>query len=309
MKNKDCTILLCSCDSYTDCWEPFFKLLMKYWPNCPYQIILNTESVEYQYEGLDIKCQQKFAEKDVPYGERMIAHIQEIKTPFTLVMMDDFFIRESVDEKKIQEVIKWLKEDDRAVVFSFQAIDDEMNAPSEKYFGYAKRPVFGEYKFNFQAAVWKTDYLLKSWKRHETPWEWETIANFRSFTDKYDFYCLIDDKNAPINYGFCNSGMGVFRGKWVEESVVELFRENDIQMDFSKRGFYQLSDKNVVRMKKNSIISNEFRAFKSSGLVSYGERVLWRIGRQIKKRLGQPVPKDWLVYMREQEKKHGTVYR
>lgn len=309
MRKQDCTILICSCDSYADCWEPFFKLFKKYWANCPYQIILNTESAKFEYNGLDIICLQKFSGKVVPYGERMITHIQEIKTPFTLVMMDDFFIRDNVDEKKIQQVIEWLRNDRRAVVFSFQAIKDEMNAPSEKYNNFTKRPIVGEYKYNFQAAVWKTDYLLKSWKKHETPWEWETIANFRSFVDKYDFYCLVDDRDTPINYGFSNSGMGIYRGKWVKESVVDLFRDNEINMDFSKRGFYQLSDKNVVRMKKDSIFLDEIRILKSSGITSYGKRMLWRIGRQIRKHLGLPTSKDWIDYKRKQEKRNGNFYK
>lgn len=237
----------------------------------------------------------------------MIEHIKAICTPFTLILMDDFFIRKPVDENKLQQVIGWLKNDSRAVVFSFQAIRDEMNQPSEKYPGYMKRPIYGEYKYNFQAAIWKTEYLLKSWKKHETPWEWETVANFRSFTSKYDFYVIDDDKNSPIDYGFNNSGMGVFRGKWVKESVVTLFKENGIEIDFSKRGFYQPEDKNIVRMVKGSRFESEIRAIRSTGLFRYIIRLAWRFLRQIKKHMGCSVHTDWIEYKREQEKKNGLV--
>ena len=300
MNLDNCTMLVCSCDSYEDTWYPFFKLLKKYWPNCNMPIILNTETKTYQYEGLRIKCLKKFKNKNVPYGERMIAHIKEINTPYTIVMMDDFFLKRPVNEDELVKVINWMENDPRAVVFSFQAIKDDLNKASEKYLGYNKRPVYGEYKFNFQAAVWKTDYLLKSWKKHETPWEWETIANCRSFTDKYDFYSIQSDDNTPIDYGFKNSGMGVYRGKWVLDSVEELFKENDIDIDFTKRGLYTIDDKKTVRMTKNTRLNSEIRSIKSLGIFTSLHHYVWRIIRQIKKLLGFKVPIDWIDYKRQQ---------
>lgn len=299
MNAIDCTVLVCSCDSYEDTWEPFFKLFYKYWTDCSLEILLNTESKTYCYEGLHIRCLQKYKEKNVPYGKRMIAHIKEIHTPFTLVLMDDFFIRDYVNEKKLDEVIEWMKNDSKAVVFNFQSIKDELNKPSKKYKGYSIRPIYGEYKFNFQAAIWRTDYLLKSWRKHETPWEWETVANFRSFDKKYDFYVLQNDADTPIDYGFRNSGMGIFRGKWVRDSVVQLFEENNINIDYSKRGFYENKDKNNVRMKKQTQINNLIRTIRSYGLWLYMKILVWRIYRQIQKKLGMTVPKDYIDYKRK----------
>lgn len=307
ISSEDCTILLCSCDSYEDAWEPFFKLFEKFWGNCPFEILLNTESKQYKYGNLNIRCLQKYEGKPVPYGERMIAHIREIHSPYTLVLMDDFFIRKPVQEKKINEVIEWMKKDSRAVVFSFQAIQDDLNLPSDKYKGYNLRPIYGEYKHNFQAAVWKTDYLLKSWKKHETPWEWETIGNFRTFNPKYDFYAIQSDEDSPIDYGFRNSGMGIFRGKWVLDTVADLFKNNNIIMDYSIRGVYTPADKNTVRMVNQSKFNNEFRSMKSMGFFAYMYRLIWRGGRQIRKVFGLPVHKDWLEYKRKKEGKSKGI--
>lgn len=300
MKTDECTVLVCSCDSYEDAWYPFFKLFHKYWPECPYEIILNTESKRYSYDGLSIKCFQKYPDTNVPYGKRMIAHLKEIRTPFTMVLMDDFFFRRPVDEEGIQRVIDYLRGDPRAVVFSFQELKDELNRPSDKYPGWELRPVYGEYKYSFQAAVWRTDYLLKAWKKHETPWEWEGGGNSRSFTDKYDFYVLQRQADTPIDYGFRHSGMGIYRGKWVIDSVEDLFRENDIHIDFSIRGVYTPADKNRVRMKKNSRLSGEYRAMKSVGLFPYIREGLWRVKRQIDKQRGRDVPRDYIEYKRKQ---------
>ena len=39
-------------DSYEDRWYPFFKLLTTYWPQCNYDILLNTETKDFDYPGL-----------------------------------------------------------------------------------------------------------------------------------------------------------------------------------------------------------------------------------------------------------------
>lgn len=295
-------ILVCSCDSYSDLWEPFFKLLKKYWEDCPYKIVLNTESKVFQYEGLDITCYSLFPGKQVPYGERMLAHLDRIEAPYVLMMMDDFFIRRNVNEKKIMQVIQWMNENPKAATFSFQWVEDELNRPSEQYPGFSRRPQYGEYKLNFQAAIWRTDLLKKMWKKHETPWEWETVANFRTFNNQYEFYVLDTNQETPLDYGFRNSGMGVFRGKWVIDTVEQLFCDNDISIDYTVRGIYSPEDKNIVRMKKSSKISDEIRCIRSIGVIQYGAILGWRMLQKCKKRFGMHYYTDFVQYNREKGK-------
>ena len=45
------TVLVNSSDGFEDCWDPFFKLFDKYWPNCNAPIILNTEKKTYKSTG------------------------------------------------------------------------------------------------------------------------------------------------------------------------------------------------------------------------------------------------------------------
>ena len=48
--NKDCTVLVTSCDKYRDIDGPFIKLWRKFWPYCPFEVVLLTES-ERLFEG------------------------------------------------------------------------------------------------------------------------------------------------------------------------------------------------------------------------------------------------------------------
>ena len=52
--SNEITVLVNSCDEYSEIWDVFFTLFKKYWPQCEYPIVLNTESKSYSFDGLDI---------------------------------------------------------------------------------------------------------------------------------------------------------------------------------------------------------------------------------------------------------------
>ena len=52
--SPDYTVLVNSTDAFSDCWTPFFTLLGKYWPTAPRPIVLNTETLSFDYPGVDL---------------------------------------------------------------------------------------------------------------------------------------------------------------------------------------------------------------------------------------------------------------
>lgn len=295
------TVFVCSCDAYEDLWAPFFTLYKRmFWGGDNPPILLNTETKTFQDNELNIlSYPQKKAE---PYGKRMRRNLKQVKTPYVLLLMDDFFLRKKVDHAEIEKVIGYMDNDPRAAVFSFHLFNDELNTPSDKYKGYVKRPMYGPYKYNFQAAVWRTEFLLKSWRNFESPWEWEMIGNFRSGSQPYDFYCIQKDDQTPMEYGFNPNGFGVFRGKWVVDSVDELFKEHGILVDYSKRGIYGVGD-TIPKMDKkgNTWLSVESRKLKSWGGFLYAKIGLWRVGQKIRQVCGKPHESSYIKYVREKE--------
>ena len=45
MKNRECTALVVSCDAYADVVPAFIALWRKFWPDCPFETVLLTETV------------------------------------------------------------------------------------------------------------------------------------------------------------------------------------------------------------------------------------------------------------------------
>lgn len=238
MKINKCTILVNSCDSYEDTWNPFFKLLKKYWPDCKYPIVLNTESKKYKFEDLNIttiNVEDKYRDKNISWSKRLKNVLNKIDSKYILFMMDDFFLMDYVESNRVEEVINWMEQDNNIAVFSFFRVEDEKHKDVEsiKYPHYFLRDKFGSYRYNCQAAIWNKEELIKSLRDFESAWDWEINGNIRSYRSKKEFYTLMDPKYYIFNYN-CED-YGVVRGKWRLPETAELFEKEGIEIDFNIR--------------------------------------------------------------------------
>lgn len=242
---ENVTIVIHSCDAYDDLWEPFFTLLHRYWPDIPCRILLNTETKDYSFPGLEIECVHP-SSPNVPYGQRLMEAVQKVKTKYVLPMLDDFFLRQPVHTEQIRDIINRMEADTDIVYFDCDFVDSlRPELEADRYPGYRRLPKGNAYLLNMQAAIWRTERYLHYWRPDVTPWEWELNCNYGIplwSTDK--FYAVTKPGNGFLDYGFNLDGMGVFRGKWVMEDVEPLFQKEGITVDFSKRGAY---DKNRAK--------------------------------------------------------------
>lgn len=250
------TILFCTCDSYDDLWEPFFTLLKKNWPSLKWPILFNSESKSFKYSGLDIRViNDEIDLKNSTYGNRMLAHLRAIKTKYTILLLDDFFIRRDVDTGTIDKYLTLM--DDNTDIASIylspgasttsyaSQLDDTLSMLKE----------FSMYRLNMQAAIWRTDILKEFWMEQDDPWKWEIFVNYTTFGSKYKFLQVKSADLSPIYYGYNPLGMGVFRGKWVENDVVPLFNKNNITVEYSKRGFYKAEEEKFKFNNKFSLLN------------------------------------------------------
>lgn len=302
MKESAATILVNSCDAYEDAWYPFFELLKKYWVDCNYPIVLNTESKIYKDDVLNLKCFGLYSpETRVTYGQRMIQHLKRIPSDFIIMMMDDFFLRSPVDNEKIAFYIDYMKKNGNVAYISFDAVKDSYNIDDKSLNECVLRPRCGEYKVNLQAGIWRKEKLLSCIRSHESPWEFETKGSIRSFEMQDKFYTMKDISLSPIDYGK-RPGLtwGIVRGKWVKEDVVPLFEKNNIIVNTQYRGYFNKSDFEDITIQKGGLI----RDIKSYGISLVIQMKRWHIERFIRKMMHLQYDVDWVAYKRRKEQEN-----
>ncbi|WP_418668209.1 hypothetical protein [Allofournierella sp.] len=228
-----CTVLVSSCDDYKDIWNVFFTLFKKFWPDCPYPIVLNTEATDYSCEGLDITIFH--FDKNAAWGKRLKNALKKINSPYVIMLLDDFFFDCRVDQKQIDQCIRWMEHDRNIVNFSFQP-DYYVNIADDLFEGYELRKSTCPFLVNCQAGIWNRKQLIDLVKSHEDPWQFEVFGTIRArgYKRKKRFYVATGKKGRVFTYPI---GGGIHRGQWTKDMPALLSKHAITEIDYSRRGF------------------------------------------------------------------------
>jgi hypothetical protein len=235
------TILVNTSDSFDDCWDPFFKLFYKYWPDCNIPILLNTEKKSYQFPGLNIISSQvnlKF-NKRLTWSECLIEALKKIETPVVLYMQEDYFIENFVQVDIIKEFTDLMCQNEEIKYIGltyFGNLPPFLDYPNDVRLVEVSK--FSKYRVSTQAGLWKKDTLMNLLREKENGWMFEIFGTNRS-KKRSDLFLTVNrdifnKANSIIDYQLT----GIIKGKWLS-TIPELFKKENIDIDFSKRGFYK----------------------------------------------------------------------
>lgn len=231
--NKKCTVVVSSCDLYSDVWDLLFKSMQIQWPDRPYPIVLNTESYEYDYEDMGIQTFRFYRKgESTRWGERLRRTLKVIDSEYILFFLDDFILTDKVPQRRIEKCIEWMDENPQIATFCFRETPGP-NIQDELYDGFELRPQDGLYRLNCQTAIWRREKLINYIKNFEDPWQWETVGSKRSKRYKEKFYSAKHGQQRIFEYP--NGGV-IWRGLWTSEAK-KLVERYDVPIDLTIRGF------------------------------------------------------------------------
>lgn len=216
-------ILVLSCDKSEDLFEPFHHCIEKYWKGHP-EVIYAMETIKNPY--------YKTICYDIPlerWTERIRKTLADIDDEQILIIMDDCFIRQPVDAKRIEYLSKHLK--GNIAMFEFEKSWD-INDEETNIKGIKKRQHGSDYEVCINCGLWQKDKLIDVLSRNSDPWDVEINQDNRG----YDYY--INSGDYIIDWGYETwIPTGVFKGRWCR-NVIPFFEKEGIEIDYSKRGFY-----------------------------------------------------------------------
>ncbi|MDR2656212.1 MAG: hypothetical protein LBB86_00120 [Oscillospiraceae bacterium] len=219
-----CTLYISSCDAYSDLWKPFFTLFVKYWPDCPYPIVLSSETKTFSYPGLDIQCPRFYRKGARPHwSERTAKTLKSIKSPFILFTLDDYILTEPVDQNVIDHGLNFMESNPDASRLRWIRKHAVEQGEIPRYELEPNRLITA------YPSIWRHETLMRTLRPHETVWNWESGGNDR---------CTLCNDNLYIctNYFiFIPRGGALFQGKW-QQPGIDILRANGIELDFKRRG-------------------------------------------------------------------------
>jgi hypothetical protein len=259
---KDLTIFVNTSDNFEDCWTPFFTLFQRYWPDCPYPIVLNTETKGFEFDGLDIHCSKVAVgeTRHLTWSECLAISLDAIETPYILYLQEDYFLEGPVRGDLIGAFLEELRADRADVIRIMECGGSGPWYP-------AQNPLLWEvdqrakYRIALQAGLWRKSTLRGHVRLHESPWQLEAFGSARARRKKEKVFCVNRDKFSKPDFEiFPYTPTGVVSGQWERQIVEPLFAEHGLVMDFSKRGFY---DRSAKRPKKRPIVNRLYDRIRS----------------------------------------------
>lgn len=233
------SILINTCDAYSDAWTPFFQILEKTWPDASkYPIYLNTESKDYKNDFYDIRVLNCC--KNMPWGQRLLNAVSQIDSDYILMLLEDFFFEEYVNDIEILKCADYLERYPKIACFSFTCAEESFDQQycvansDDRFPSFVKRKQFGDYKYNASPTLWRKSSLEKWTFRKDSPWQWEFFGNTRTWFSKDEFYALRVDAKPVFVYDVIHGG-AIHRGKWVGYKMKELEERFGLELDLSHR--------------------------------------------------------------------------
>lgn len=214
-----CTLVVSSCDNYSDLWKPYFSLLSRHWPDVPFPVALITEEKRPDFPGVRPLC----VGANLDWSTRLKRSIDAVGTPYVLLTLEDFFIRRPVDSARILALFDEMQ---RRQLKMLRLIPRPGPTTAVQNREYGAIEPGTPFSVSTQAAFWDVDTLRRLIVPGESIWEFELNGTMRK-TDQHGFAAVWRDA-LPYRHHV------VERGKWFPWSAWR-FGRLGIGVDLSRR--------------------------------------------------------------------------
>ncbi len=252
------SLIVCSYDGYSDCWDPYFKMLVKYFPEAKdFDIILSTTSKDYSFPGLDINVIQHG--NDAPWGKRLKQSLKQAKYDVVFPLSEDYFLRSRINFPMFKHFVDLMYENKEIDHLRMLRYNLRWTDKPSKFEWLNKIDPVCKHRLVLIPGLWKKQVIDKYMKNYENVFMSEKINGYRSWIYKDGFYAISEEYVEKYGqlYDTWNSGY-VFKGKWVPWGLNELESEN-LNIDFNKRGILENSEMKKTRMdSKKAILKTPF---------------------------------------------------
>ena len=227
---RNIPLIVSSCDKCSDLWQPFFYLVKKNWPDFYRRVYLCTDSETFAYDEFDIACPLRM-QSGSTWSENLMTLLKRMDEDHVLLMLEDFWLKEKVDETQLHQCEEIIKNDSTiGFICLVHQLDPSPDNPASENYPYLIE--YGQntpYRVTTQAGLWRRDYLLSLLRKHESAWWFEMFGSKRSKRSEYHSYVV---EKSVFSY---DDGGVLFRGCYVEEYINFFKDDKNISINPKRR--------------------------------------------------------------------------
>ncbi len=167
--NKNLSVLISSCDAFSDLWEQHFKQHITFWQaeECPIYLVTD-KPTDRTFAGMEIIV----VDEGLNFPARLKAALSRIPTDLVLLTLDDYFLIRPVKAENIQTLVHHAQ----TKHIDYLLLYDRRKTNPHRYEELSVlNPIdlTKKYAVTLYPAIWKKSFLEKTVKDDVSPWAFE----------------------------------------------------------------------------------------------------------------------------------------
>lgn len=204
MNVQKLTIVVTTSFLYKELIDGFIFFFDRYWPDCPFEVIISLEN-----EVRDDYDKYKFVSSNSSdWSERLFEVLNYVGTDFLLLMMDDYFLFDYVDNAEIKFLLNLMEHfniDHMAQTYDIAGypVRKEVFFSESNIRIYMLQPNLKNYNYSIVSADFFNVKFLKSMlRKNESAWEFENLGSSRTVLRKNLNIFKFETEIHPLKYTY-----------------------------------------------------------------------------------------------------------
>ncbi len=166
--STDISLLILSCDAFSDIWDANFTLLENNFGNRNMETYLVSDKENKKIKRDNIHF--IFAGEEKEFSHRIKEALSRISTKYVLITLDDYLLTKPIKIKKINELLEIIKCEDYDY---FRLFNTPSGKKKTKYKKIKTINPLDVYDVNLYPGIWKTEVLKEMVNEDLNPWQFE----------------------------------------------------------------------------------------------------------------------------------------
>ena len=206
-------VLVMTCRRFEQVWRPFFELFKKYWPDCPYEVFLGTDSGSYP----GVKMIQVGTDRG--WADNTLFCLRALPHDRVILFQEDFLLNASTNTDVVRKLVRYSRHEGVGCIRLMPVPGPSRRWRNSSLLGAIAAT--DPYRLSLQLAIWKRELLLSLIKEGESPWQTEEYGTARAALSSDSFLSVQESVPHVIPYFVT----GVVQGEWQEGALELLTRE------------------------------------------------------------------------------------
>lgn len=216
------SVLVSSCDSYSDLWPYFFHFLFLHWkqPSMPVQLISN------RLTYLDDRVRAIQTGEDLSWSSNLANALAKVTSEYVILVLEDFFMDRTIDDSRVVDACNKLHRAGGKYLALDQFGDDGELLPGTDF-----RVSGGDENLHagLNLSLWRVDFLREISQPGMNIWKTEAVLRNRNRNHEPGIYYMRKGSEPIFTYREC------VRGRFWKPEGLAYLRANGIEPDLKWR--------------------------------------------------------------------------